>query len=238
MKIVNPSVELIWSTPQAETMIELAGRTCYKSEPRVFKDCDNCFGTGLVKEFISDVGEDNGPEGHYVELQCHACNQRSTREFIQKILKSGHHSVLEHGSASLRIITDNGIMREITRHRLFSYSIESTRYCNYSKDKFENGITFIKPSNIKSFSTWELAMVKAEETYLHMIEVGDSPQISRSVLPLCTKCEIVMTGNFRNWRHFLKLRLASNAHPDMIILARKINEVLKNISSIIFDDNY
>jgi len=246
MKIVQPSVELLWITPQAEKMIEIAGRTCYKSEPKVFEDCLKCKGTGkqnLDVEFINDKKEViRSTEWEFCKVDCSVCSERSSRGFIQKIIKSGHHSVIEHCSASLKLVTDNGIMREITRHRLFSYSIESTRYCNYSSNKFGNEISIIKPSQIidnsNKYALWIIAMHCAETNYIRLSNDGVSPQIARSILPLCTKCEIVMTGNFRNWRHFLKLRLASNAHPDMILLARKINEVLKKESPTVFDDNY
>jgi thymidylate synthase (FAD) len=233
MKIIEPSVELMWSTPQAEKMIELAGRTCYKSEPKIYSDCNKCNGTGKYLETIIENRE-------MIELDCEDCSNRSSKEFIQKILNSGHHSVLEHSSASLKITTDNGIMREITRHRLFSYSIESTRYCNYSGDKFGNEIKFIKPSQIKdncdNEDAWKQSIRYAECGYLTLINMGVSPQNARSVLPLCTSCQITMTGNFRNWRHFLELRLDNSAHPDMILLAKLICSELKKIAPSVFDE--
>jgi thymidylate synthase (FAD) len=245
MKIVEPSARLIWATPIAEKMIEVAGRTCYKSEPKVFADCKDCNGTGRVPAH-KDIHNDKFDIPAH---DCKNCYARSSREFIQKIIKSGHHSVLEHSSASLKIITDNGIMREITRHRLFSYSIESTRYCNYSKDKFDKEITVIKPSQLieehssgetgsqaTTFEAWEISCMTAENCYLDLIRKNISPQVARSVLPLCTKCEIVMTGNFRSWRNFLKLRLDKAAHPDMIVVAKMVCRELKKVAPTVFEE--
>lgn len=234
MKIVEPSVELLWSTPEAEKMIETAGRTCYKSEPKVFQDCKTCRGLGKV---WSEIACNNQVLSHKVELDCEECSNRSSREFISKVIKSGHESVLEHASASLRIITDRGVTHEFCRHRIgFSYSQESSRYCNYSGDKFGNEITVILPYNIpklkedgyqsEEYLLWWGAMHNSEIAYLRMIEQKISPQVARSVLPTCLKTEIVVTANVRAWRNFLKLRLTSKAHPDMIVIAMLIYGIL------------
>jgi len=159
--------------------------------------------------------------------------EESAAKFIEMILKRGHESVLEHASASFRITTDRGISHEIVRHRLASYSQESTRYCNYGSEKFGNSITVVKPSGIidrKDFDFWQNAMLTAEKNYFDLLDRGFSPQVARSVLPTCLKTEIVMTANFREWRHFLKLRLASGAHPDIILIAKQICAILQEIS--------
>jgi thymidylate synthase (FAD) len=236
MKIVEPSARLIWATPIAEKMIEAAGRTCYKSEPKVFADCKDCNGIGTVPAH-KDIHNDKFDIPAH---DCRNCYARSSREFIQKILKNGHHSVLEHGSASIRIICDRGISHEIVRHRIASYSQESTRYCNYSSDKFGKELTFIKPSQIvdqQAISGFNGACHNAEIAYFSMIENDKAtPQVARSVLPNCLKTEIVMTTNFRSWRNFLKLRLDKAAHPDMIVVAKMVCRELKKVAPTVFEE--
>lgn len=153
----------------------------------------------------------------------------SSKAFVKKIQGLGHESVIEHGVASFRIICDRGVTHEIVRHRLASYSQESTRYCNYGKGKFGMQITVIEPPYTKPTSKprWERVMRVAEEEYLAMIKEGESPQIARSVLPNSLKTEIVMTANFREWIHFLKLRTSAAAHPQMREVANQIQLILE-----------
>ncbi len=153
-------------------------------------------------------------------------SDNSAPDFISRILKRGHESVIEHASAAFKIITDRGITHEIVRHRIASFSQESTRYCNYSKDKFDNEISVIEPPEMNNAAkeAWVTACQTAETEYFKMLAAGATPQIARSVLPTCLKSEIIMTCNFREWRHFLKLRLANGAHPQIIQIA----EIIKN----------
>ncbi len=153
-------------------------------------------------------------------------SDNSASDFIGKIIKRGHESVIEHASAAFKIITDRGITHEIVRHRIASFSQESTRYCNYSKDKFDNEISVIEPPEMNDATrkSWVTACQTAETEYFNMLAAGATPQIARSVLPTCLKSEIIMTCNFREWRHFLKLRLANGAHPQIIQIA----EIIKN----------
>ena len=143
----------------------------------------------------------------------------SSRKFIKSILERGHESVLEHFSITVRFIVDRGISHEIVRHRLASYSQESTRYCNYSKDGFENEITVIGPEALnlspEAYANWKLSCERAERGYFGMLETGCTPQAARSVLPNSLKTEVIMTANLREWRHFLKLRTSLSAHPQM-----------------------
>jgi len=200
MKIVEPSVELIWITPNPERMIELAGRTCYKSEDKITDD--------------------------------------SAREFCRKMRKSGHHAMLEHASASFRIITDRGITHEIVRHRIASYAQESTRYCNYSKDKFGNECSFIEPPELddKQIGQWLHACKTAEKCYFDMLWLECSPQIARSVLPNSLKTEIIMTANLREFRHFITLRGARAAHPQIRPIALDIWKILMHHAPSIYED--
>jgi len=181
MIIVKPSAELLWITPNAEQVIEAAGRTCYKSEDKM--------------------------------------TPSSAVKFVKKIKKIGHWSVLEHGSASFRFVCDRGVTHEMVRHRLAAYSQESTRYCNYGKDKFGGQVKFIEPplQTEDGASVWKTACEQAEAAYLMLIQIGEKPQIARSVLPNCLKSEIVMTCNFREWLHVFSLRTDENprAHPQI-----------------------
>ena len=176
----------------------------------------------------------------------------SAKKFVGMIQKRGHESVLEHYNVSVRVICDRGVTHEIVRHRLASYTQESTRYCNYGKDKFgaelniiqpcfwsDEGLTHLKAaqqSNGLKCKTWKLAMESAERYYLTLIELGATPQEARSVLPNSLKTEIVMTCNLREWRHFFKLRAAKAAHPQMREIAKPMLKEFSERIPIIFDD--
>lgn len=153
--------------------------------------------------------------------------------FIEKILKLGHESVIEHASATFRCITDRGVSHEAVRHRLCSFTQESTRYCAY-----KNEIIVIKPPGLKgqSYKLWLEDIKRAEGTYICLLKLGVSPQIARSVLPTCLKTELVMTANFREWRHILKLRLAPVAHPQMRELMGMIKDKLVQVAPIVFGE--
>lgn len=160
----------------------------------------------------------------------------SAANFVRNLIKRGHESVLEHVSITVRIITDRGISHEIVRHRLASYSQESTRYCNY-KDK---EIEFVLPYDIdpetKIFDYWKLSCQASETDYKVLIAKGVAPQTARSVLPNCLKTELVMTCNLREWRHFFKMRCAPGAHPDMKYLATIMLHDFQEKIPVVFDD--
>lgn len=164
----------------------------------------------------------------------------SAEKFIKNIIKSGHESVIEHEKVSVRVVCDRGVTHEIVRHRLASYSQESTRYCNYSNDAFGAELTFIKPlfwdENSEQYRCWEKAMLETEKAYISLIEMGASPQEARSVLPNSLKTEIVMTMNLREWRHFFILRTSKRAHPQMREIATMILIDFKKRFPVIFDD--
>jgi thymidylate synthase (FAD) len=200
MKIIKPSVELLSITPNAEKLIERAGRVCYKSEDLI--------------------------------------TEESSAKFIQNIIKRGHEAVLEHANASLLFICDRGVTHELVRHRLVAYCQESTRYCNYSKDKFSNEITVIEPPTLtpNQKMNWYDAMIHAELSYTLLIRDGVSPQIARSVLPNSLKTEIVATANMREWRHILKLRTSPAAHPQIIEVMNIAKSILKKECPNVFGD--
>lgn len=159
----------------------------------------------------------------------------SSREFVRKIIASGHESVIEHEKVSVRIICDRGISHEIVRHRLASYSQESTRYCDYAKS---GEIQVIKPPGLdpRQHYLWVDAMKTCELVYKELRESGASPQIARAVLPNSLKTEIVMTANLREWRHFFKLRTSPAAHPQMREIAIPMLAEFKRLIPVVFDD--
>ena len=171
----------------------------------------------------------------------------TAEKFIRSILKRGHESVIEHVSITVRVICDRGVTHEIVRHRLASYSQESTRYCNYTKDKFCREITVIDistgfnynlgdPVDREKYYIWNDAMRYAEKAYFKMIEVGAKPDEARSVLPNSLKTEIVMTMNLREWRHFLRLRLDPHAHPQIREISKMILDEFYKRYPVFFED--
>lgn len=203
MKIVDQSIEVLTKTPyeDAVSLVEEAGRTCYKSETK-----------GTVE---------------------------GAEKFIRGIIKRGHESVIEHFTITVRVITDRGTTHQIVRHRLASYSQESTRYCNYSKDKFGNEITVIKPNfneDSLNYKNWKACCEDSEIAYLHLLGDGATPEQARAVLPTCLKTELVMTMNAREWRHFLKMRLDKAAQKEIRDLAQMILDQFKEKYPVFFED--
>ena len=166
--------------------------------------------------------------------------EESAKSFVRKLMERGHESVLEHASITVRFVCDRGVSHEIVRHRLASYSQESTRYCNYSNYRFGSELTVIKPCFLTektgAYMSWVTAMHLAEIMYSDMLAEGCTPQEARSVLPSSTKTEVVMTANLREWRHFLKLRTAKAAHPQMRELTVPLLKELQAWIPVIFDD--
>lgn len=164
----------------------------------------------------------------------------SAEKFIRGIIKRGHESVIEHAAVSFKIICDRGVTHELVRHRLASYSQESSRYCDYSAGKFGGELTFIKPcfwsEDDENFLLWKETMAALEKNYLALRERGAKPEEARSILPNSLKTEIFVTMNLRELRHFLKLRTAAAAHPQMREVALKIYKILVEKLPAVFDD--
>lgn len=164
----------------------------------------------------------------------------SAQRFVQSILKNGHESVIEHEKISVKIVCDRGVTHEIVRHRIASYSQESTRYCNYCNEKFGSELTFIRPifwkNDNEKMIIWEKSMQEVESLYNKLIEMGAQPQEARSILPNSLKTEIVVTMNLREWRHFFKLRTAKNAHPQMRQISVPLLMEFQKKIPIVFDD--
>ena len=170
----------------------------------------------------------------------------SAKKFVKMLISNGHEAMIEHSSLSVKFVVDRGVSHELVRHRIASFAQESTRYCNYSKDKFGNEITVILPcffdtgmgilSNSLVYQEWKLACECAEERYFNLLKMGATPQQARTVLPNSLKTEITITANYREWRNFFKLRTAEPAHPQMREVAIPLLKELKTLIPIIFDD--
>lgn len=173
-----------------------------------------------------------------IERACRTCyrsenliDEESYKKLLRNCLNRGHESILEHEKITVRMRCDIGVYKDLTRHRFGSFSIESTRYCNYGKDKFGNEIKFIEPvfytdswklanyegaamtrEELKS-SLWYNCMEEIEDSYNYMGELGCTPDEMRMLLPHSTAAEVTMTANIREWRHILSLRCAKMTHP-------------------------
>ena len=206
MKIIKPSYEIMTKINREEILktLEMAGRTCYKSEDKITKE--------------------------------------SAGRFVKTLIKSGHEAMIEHFNLTIKFICDRGVTHEIVRHRVASYAQESTRYCNYSQDKFGNEITVIEPyffannDDDSNYYYWKESCEWAEEYYFKLLKNGATPQEARSVLPNSLKTEIVVTMNMRELRHFLRLRTAKVAHPQIREIAIPLlNELQEKLPEIFGD---
>lgn len=174
----------------------------------------------------------------------HNISEGSAEKFISNILKLGHESVIEHEKITVRFICDRGVSHEIVRHRIASYSQESTRYCNYCNDKFGNELTFIKPcfwdentdEGRAKMQAWEESLAQIEKQYFRLIELGAKPEEARSILPNSLKTEIVVTMNMRSWRNFFRLRTAERAHPQIRQISCMLLAELKEKLPVLFGD--
>ena len=211
MKLIKPGYEILTPIDGLTELksIELAARTCYKSE-----------------EAITEDGE-------------------SAKKLIRRLIESGHEAMLEHSFLSVKFTVDRGVTHELVRHRLCSFAQESTRYCNYSGKKFGHDVRFVIPyffaernaeNKPEQLGLWMDACARAEAAYFDLLSEGATPQEARTVLPNSTAAEIVMSGNYREWRHILRLRTAKDAHPQMREVMCPLGEELKRRIPVIFDD--
>ena len=167
----------------------------------------------------------------------------SAVKMVESLINREHEAMLEHQSISVKFIVDRGVSHELVRHRMASYAQESTRYCNYSKDKFGNEITVIKPcfldEDTENYRIWKGSCEAAEKAYFAMLDNDATPQEARSVLPNSLKTEICMTANLREWRHFFKLRalgITGKPHPQMLEVTVPLLAELKGLIPVVFDD--
>ena len=206
MKVIKPSIKLIWKTPDPLQAIELAGRTCYKSEDRITYDSAIRFVRSLIKR------------GHEAMIE-HAsisyrviCDRGVTHEIVR-------HRLFSYAQESTRYVNYQ------------KKGMEFIEPCFWVMDSpSESEIEFFL------YNKWEKAMEESEKVYNEMIKAGAQPQQARSVLPNSLKTEIVITGNLRQWRHFFKLRTSKFAHPQMKEVADMLLKHIKNEIPIVFED--
>jgi thymidylate synthase (FAD) len=181
-----------------------------------------------------------------VERYARTCYKSEMKDnnqvFLKTLIQNGHESVIEHEKVTVTFIVDRGISNQIIRHRIASYSQESTRYCNYSSDKFSNEITVIEPfyypKNTNEFHIWESTCKSCENAYMRLCSIS-KPEEARSVLPTSLKTELVTTYNFREWRHFFSLRCSKKSHPQMRQVTIPLLLIFKDRFPALFDDiNY
>lgn len=198
----------------------------------------------IVEPSVSLLRATDNPE-NLIELAGRTCycsldkiTDDSHVQFVKSIMKRGHHSVLEHASATFGIVCDRGVMAEFTRHRHASFSVQSTRYCDFTSDKMGNSAAFIVPTELgdNNREPWMNAMDAFAGFYAAMIDVGYKPEIARSVLPNALATSMVVTANFREWLHILKLRTDKAAHPDFRVIAKMIGQQLYEISPTVFEE--
>ena len=212
-------------------------------------------------EFVDNISADevlNKIEAAY--RICYLSEPKGNRDdFIKTKITAGHESPLEHVSISVIITTNRGVTHELVRHRIASYCQESTRYCNYSKDKFGSEITFIRPDWVtesvvgewhyitpeliqqlnKCESHWFSSCLDVERDYFMLINNGWQPQQARDVLNNSVATKIMVTMNVREWRHFFKLRalgVTGKPHPEMVQIAKPMLEAFRSYLPILFDD--
>jgi len=229
MQLIKQKVEILYCDSSLLKLIEKAGRVCYKSEAKITSD--------------------------------------SYKSFIQGIIKKGHESVIEHSLFTVKFTCDRGISHELVRHRLASFSQVSTRYVDYSKRGIEFIVPYWYPNLYNNTSKvndclkigWEPGniqkscnLTQEEKEFLeYLINVeklynklrgvyNQKPEQARAVLPNCLATELVMSANFREWRHVLRLRSSSKAHPQirelMIDLYNNLRLTYPEIFDIIFAD--
>lgn len=203
-------------------------------------------------EILTDISEGGIKELQQIERVARVCYKsedkitpdgESAKKLVGFLVKQGHEAMLEHSQLSVLFTCDRGVANELVRHRIASFAQESTRYCNYSKEKFGGEIAVIQPfwmqDNSEEFISWVMACNTAEKQYLHMIyDLRLRPEQARCVLPLCLKTEIVVTANYREWRNIFKLRTPVAAHPQMRELMCPLLKELQSKIPVVFDDIY
>lgn len=207
-------------------------------------------GYEIIRPNINDGGDGRDAIYRLIEQAGRTCYKSEDRitddsaaKFVRGIVKNHHEAMLEHASMTVKFIVDRAVANEIVRHRISSFAQESTRYCNYSADKFGGEITVIEPFYLENAPDarqyWETACKTAEQEYFNLLDFGCMPEEARAVLPLSTKTELIMTANMREWRHFLNLRAAGTTgkpHPQMLEVAKPLLEALKGYMPELFGD--
>lgn len=160
------------------------------------------------------------------------------KKFVKTLIARGHESVLEHSILTVKFITSRTVTHQLVRHRLCSFSQESQRYCNYSQGRFGGEITFIPPVGMSpdELEAWKNCCANDEREYMEAIAKGRAPESARAILPNCVKTEIVVTANYREWRHLLRERTSIHADPNMRALMTSLLVKLYFTIPVVFED--
>lgn len=180
-----------------------------------------------------------------LEKACRTCyrsegsiTEDSYKNLLKNCINRGHESVLEHEKVTIRMYCDIGVYKDLTRHRFGSFSIESTRYCSYDKDKYGNEIKCINPSYIKDtkiYEEWKKSMEEMEKHYMKMKEFSATTDMCRLILPHSAAAEVTMTADIREWKHILELRTSNKSHPAIRQLLIPLLKYFKKEMPEIFD---
>ena len=164
----------------------------------------------------------------------------SARKMVKKLIELGHEAMIEHFSVTVRLTTDIGVLKDLSRHRIASFAVESTRYCLYSKDKFGNELTVMEPPELEKgsedYNVWLQGMEAMEKAYMDLANRGYKADVCRTLLPHGLKVEMIMTANIREWRHIFKLRCAMAAHTTVRQVMRMLHQKMKEQIPVVFDD--
>lgn len=181
-----------------------------------------------------------------IERACRTCyrsegniTEDSYKQLLKNCLTRGHESVLEHEKITVRIYNDIGSYKDLTRHRFASFSVESTRYCSYDKDKYGNQISVINPVYIENkeiYEAWKNTIEEMEKGYMKLKELGATTDMCRNLLPHSTAAEYTMTANIREWKHILSLRANNHVHPAIRQVTIPLLKYFKEQMPDIFDD--
>ena len=207
----------------------------------------------IVKPYVIVEKFDEVQVMKRIERACRTCyrsegkiTEDSYKNLIKNCINRGHESVLEHEKVTVRIYNDIGSYKDLTRHRFASFSVESTRYCSYDKDKYGNEISFMDPVYIedeKVYEVWKKTMQDIENSYLEMKKLGATTDMCRNILPHSTAAEYTMTANIREWKHIFELRANNHVHPAirqvMIPLLKYFKEQMPDIfGDIPYDEEF
>lgn len=279
MKLIKPYFNIIEQQAGLEGIykqVEMAGRTCYKSEDKITEDSAKEFVDRMIKsghgamlehgtiylsldmtsreqyfkycynKFSKANSTGNAEYSTwrgFVTTNLRVLVENDWMEDLQYISEPTEYHEKRH---TVKFICDRGVSHEFVRHRVFSFAQESTRYCNYSKDKFDNEITFIMPcwmdeEKLASYGPYHTvcrsktpesifiaSLNNAEQDYKALIDMDWKPQQARAILPNSLKTELVMTGFVSDWKHFFELRCAGSAHPQARELAIPLYEEFIN----------
>lgn len=262
MKIIEPSFQIV-SIPDGEealALIERIGRVAYKSEDKidpgeqeivVDQSTEPSTWKPIWKREPSShafvrmlLGSDRRQRLYRAAAACPTSESIVDMVMEDLLNKPAHESVIEHCSATVLFTSNRGFTHEAVRHRLCAFTQESTRYCDYNKGKFGGELTVINqhalladdPTDVLGLSEWQQAMKDCEYHYRNLRQFGFPAQIARGVLPNDLKADIVLTANFREWRHIFRMRCSPAAHPDMRAVMIPVRDEFRRRIPIIFDE--